>query len=332
MSSEILQRCSRHQAGVRCTDRGASAELDGRRAIRALGSGKKQREILGPMPECDIPAKKLLASSGMPPYLASLYEVPLLTREQEAHLFRKMNYLKYLARKLRETLDLDQPKVRLMDRIEKLYEESASIKNHIISRQPSVGGLDRQAVRWSSRGILRAGQRREHVVDAGGGEVRCLAGKPVQHLRQLGDHEELRPHHLRRAPSAGPFLHQSLGDLQLRRGRPHEPIRAGLRAACSRIGSTRNPQTTRQAGAADYRGPFWSRSRPGTANLEADRGRNGNIQRAGPTDPDPDHRQIEKGPKGDRPIAFAPWRRRMICAGGVATNLIAVFQANLSDD
>ncbi len=84
------------------------------------------------MPECDIPAKKLLASSGMPPYLASLYEVPLLTREQEAHLFRKMNYLKYLARKLRETLDLDQPKVRLMDRIEKLYEESASIKNHII--------------------------------------------------------------------------------------------------------------------------------------------------------------------------------------------------------
>ena len=28
-----------------------------------------------------------------PAYLAGLYEVPLLTREQEVHLFRKMNYL-----------------------------------------------------------------------------------------------------------------------------------------------------------------------------------------------------------------------------------------------
>ena len=40
--------------------------------------------------------------SGLPPYLASLYEVPLLTREQEAHLFRKFNYLKYKAAKLRK--------------------------------------------------------------------------------------------------------------------------------------------------------------------------------------------------------------------------------------
>ena len=91
-----------------------------------------QREILGPTPECDIPSKKSLVRGGMTPYIARLYDVPLLTREQEAHLFRKMNYLKYLARKLRETLDLDQPKVRLMDRIEKLYEESVSIKNQII--------------------------------------------------------------------------------------------------------------------------------------------------------------------------------------------------------
>jgi hypothetical protein len=74
-----------------------------------LNSEKEQCEILGPMPGCDIPAKKSLVPSGMPAYLSSLYEAPLLTREQEAHLFRKMNYLKYLARKLRETLDLDRP-------------------------------------------------------------------------------------------------------------------------------------------------------------------------------------------------------------------------------
>jgi RNA polymerase primary sigma factor len=106
--------------------------LMGDEQFAGLRSKKKQREILGPMPQCDIPAKKPLAPSGMTPYIASMYEVPLLTREQEAHLFRKMNYLKHLARKLRETLDLRQPKVRLMDRIEKLYEESVSIKNQII--------------------------------------------------------------------------------------------------------------------------------------------------------------------------------------------------------
>ena len=104
----------------------------GNEQFARLRSEKKQRDILGPMPECGLPAKKSRVPSGMPAYLASLYEVPLLTREQEAHLFRKMNYLKYLARKLRETLDLDRPKVRLMDRIEKLYEESVAIKNQII--------------------------------------------------------------------------------------------------------------------------------------------------------------------------------------------------------
>jgi len=104
----------------------------GNEYFASLRSERKQREILGPMPEFDLLAKKSRVPSGMPTYLASLYEVPLLTREQEAHLFRKMNYLKYQAGKLRETLDLDQPKVRLMDRIEKLYEESVSIKNQII--------------------------------------------------------------------------------------------------------------------------------------------------------------------------------------------------------
>ena len=98
-----------------------------------LSSEKKEAEIVGPRPESDLPTKRPRVPSGMPPYLASLFEVPLLTREQEAYLFRKMNYLKYQARKLRETLDLDQPKRRLMDRIEKLYEESAAIKNQIIS-------------------------------------------------------------------------------------------------------------------------------------------------------------------------------------------------------
>ena len=68
----------------------------------------------------------------MPPYLASLYEVPLLTRKQEAYLFRKMNYLKYKAGRLRAKLDPDRPKRGLMDQIERLYDEAVSTKNQII--------------------------------------------------------------------------------------------------------------------------------------------------------------------------------------------------------
>lgn len=93
---------------------------------------KKRVEVSGPLPDSDLPAKKSRVPSGIPPYLANLYEVSLLTREHEAHLFRKMNYLKYKASKLRETLDVNRPKRRLMDQIERLCEESVATKNQII--------------------------------------------------------------------------------------------------------------------------------------------------------------------------------------------------------
>ncbi len=60
-------------------------------------SAAEERLILGPAPENRQPAKKVPRPSGLPPYLASMYETPLLTREQEQHLFRKMNYLKHKA-------------------------------------------------------------------------------------------------------------------------------------------------------------------------------------------------------------------------------------------
>lgn len=87
---------------------------------------------LGPMPEADKPFRKPRIPSGLPPYLASLYEVPLLNREQEQHIFRKMNYLKYKAAKLREQLDTNRPKSQLMDEIEDLYERAVGVKNQIV--------------------------------------------------------------------------------------------------------------------------------------------------------------------------------------------------------
>ncbi|MGO8748905.1 MAG: sigma-70 family RNA polymerase sigma factor [Thermoguttaceae bacterium] len=98
-------------------------------------SEKREREFTGltpPLPVDSLP-KKTRLPSGLPPYLASLYQVPLLTREQEMHLFRKMNYLKYKACKLRDELDVSQPKRGIMDQIEKLYDQSVAVKNEIIS-------------------------------------------------------------------------------------------------------------------------------------------------------------------------------------------------------
>ncbi|MEN6451324.1 MAG: sigma-70 family RNA polymerase sigma factor [Thermoguttaceae bacterium] len=95
-------------------------------------SHRREQRVIGSLPESEVPQKKSRLPSGLPPYLASLYEVPLLTRKQEAFLFRKMNYLKYKANRLRSKLDLDRPKRVLMDQIERFYDEAVSTKNQII--------------------------------------------------------------------------------------------------------------------------------------------------------------------------------------------------------
>ena len=93
---------------------------------------RSEKAILAPMPSNREPLGKVRRPADLPPYLASLYEVPLLSRQQEAHLFRKMNYLKYKAGKLLARLDAAHPSIRLMDRIEKLYDQSVAVKNEII--------------------------------------------------------------------------------------------------------------------------------------------------------------------------------------------------------
>lgn len=93
---------------------------------------KKDSEMLTAPPADDVPKKKTRAPSGLPPYLASLYETPLLTPSQEQHLFRKLNYLKYKASKLRERIDPQRAKTKLMDEIERLYEEAVETKNKIV--------------------------------------------------------------------------------------------------------------------------------------------------------------------------------------------------------
>ena len=92
----------------------------------------RERVILGRMPESVEQRRKSRIPSGLPHYLASLYEVPLLTREQEQYLFRKFNYLKHRASQLREQLDPARAKSSVMDRIESLYEDAVRTKNQIV--------------------------------------------------------------------------------------------------------------------------------------------------------------------------------------------------------
>jgi RNA polymerase primary sigma factor/RNA polymerase sigma factor len=97
-----------------------------------VGGEKEEKEVLASPQRVEQPARKTRLPSGLPSYLASLYQVPLLTREQEAHLFRKMNYLKYKASKLREHLDPARPRAGSMDQIERYYDQSVATKNEII--------------------------------------------------------------------------------------------------------------------------------------------------------------------------------------------------------
>jgi RNA polymerase sigma factor (sigma-70 family) len=88
--------------------------------------------ILAPLQDRVKKSSSVKPPPGLPPYLASLYAIPLLTREEEAYYFRKMNYLKFRAHALREKMDPIRPKSDVMDAIEELLERSLEVKNFLI--------------------------------------------------------------------------------------------------------------------------------------------------------------------------------------------------------
>ena len=104
-----------------------------------------ESRVLGPMPAPSQaengggeaadsePPGKVARPSGLAPYVASLYDVPLLTRAQEAHLFRKLNYLKYKTDGLRARLNPSRPQRTLLARIETLCQEIVATRNQIIT-------------------------------------------------------------------------------------------------------------------------------------------------------------------------------------------------------
>lgn len=70
----------------------------------------------------------------IPSWLFQLGKTALLTQEQEIHLFRKYNYLKFKAAHFRNELDVAKPKAKaeLLAMIERLFEEAITVRNQII--------------------------------------------------------------------------------------------------------------------------------------------------------------------------------------------------------
>lgn len=92
----------------------------------------EKRIVHSEMPVPETKTRRTKPPAGLPRYLASLYEVALLTREQEQYLFRKYNFLKFQASRLREKLDPSKAKSSEMDDIEKLYDDAVKLKNRIV--------------------------------------------------------------------------------------------------------------------------------------------------------------------------------------------------------
>jgi RNA polymerase sigma factor (sigma-70 family) len=105
-----------------------------------------EAEILAPMPDADAyeaRRRDMHAPKDVPPELAPMYEVPLLSKEQEQHLFRQMNYLKYKAGRLRAQLrkdggdeaEVDPSRVRIqtLRQVEDLQAEAAEVKDQLIN-------------------------------------------------------------------------------------------------------------------------------------------------------------------------------------------------------
>jgi RNA polymerase sigma factor (sigma-70 family) len=95
-----------------------------------------EAEIMGRMPgldEYEAQRQSMRVPKDAPPELASLYEMPLLNREQEQHLFRKMNFLKHKANRLRSMLKPERARIQELRQIEDLQSEATAIKDHLIS-------------------------------------------------------------------------------------------------------------------------------------------------------------------------------------------------------
>jgi len=90
------------------------------------------KEILSPwQPAEEDAVRRVTPPADTPPYLAALYAIPLLTKEQEFHLFRQMNYHKYLAAQAQKRLQ-KRSSVNTADEMERHLAAAEALRNDIV--------------------------------------------------------------------------------------------------------------------------------------------------------------------------------------------------------
>jgi RNA polymerase sigma factor (sigma-70 family) len=96
----------------------------------------KERAILAEMPgeekfQADRAAKS--PPKDVPAHMAHLYEWPLLNKEQEQHVFRKMNFLKHQLHKLQESIDPAKATVEELRKAEELKQDIRACRDRLIN-------------------------------------------------------------------------------------------------------------------------------------------------------------------------------------------------------
>ena len=236
----------------------------------------------------------------VPAYLASLYEVSLLTREQEVHLFRKMNYLKFQASALRAQADWSRPKSRWMDRIEELYDAFVVTKHQIIranlrlvvsivKRYMGPAGNFFELVSDGNMSLIKAADRfdfsrgNRFSTYASWAIMRNFARSIPNAFRQRG-----------RFYTGCPDMLSTVEDMCANhREQESEQVQRE-----SHVEKTSRP--TGYTGAAHRHESFWPHPRAAAAQVTANRGHDRHLQRTRPADPVSRNEKLRRAAREDR--------------------------------
>jgi RNA polymerase sigma factor (sigma-70 family) len=97
---------------------------------------KNDADFLKAMPNEDafvVQARNMIAPRDVPAEMVHLYRWPLLSKDQEQHLFRQMNYLKYKLNKLREKSGPGAVRVGDLRQIEDLQSRIRLVRDRLIN-------------------------------------------------------------------------------------------------------------------------------------------------------------------------------------------------------
>jgi RNA polymerase primary sigma factor len=110
-------------------------------------------EILGPMqgPHGGRAPRQPESPEGLTAPAAGFPEPRLLTHAQEAHLFRKMNFLKSVAARFRAAIDPDRAVAAELDQVEDLLREARAILDRIIRANQGLVVSIVKKYTWSGR-------------------------------------------------------------------------------------------------------------------------------------------------------------------------------------